>query len=440
MKHKKQSGKKKLLLVQPKRCGLNRWPPLALEILASLTPEDRYDIEIVDEQYEKLDLSRRYDIVGITSNTITSLRAYKLADRFRSKGAKVIMGGVHATFLPEEAEKHCDSIVLNEPEEIWNNILADFENNRLKKRYHGGHVKMDNVPMLKRKFMKDRIYIAPAIQMTRGCPNHCEFCSISAFSGNKIRKKPVKQVIREIKNLTSKNYLLRKYVPLSRPFVMVFDDNLFADREYAIELFKRMEKLRIYWASQAPVRIAFDDELLDHAYKSGCRYLWLGFESLSSESLKSVKKPNRVGVYEKAISKLRKRGFFVKGMFIFGLDGDTKKVFDDTLEFSMKNNLDEVVVNILRPLPGAKLFEDMEKEGRITTYDWSKYTRCVYKPRNMSPRQLEKSVDDFYAKFFSIPSIIKRMRGLKNYRPKRLFIYLFINMMGRYKTARHAHI
>ncbi|MFO8015691.1 MAG: radical SAM protein [Candidatus Woesearchaeota archaeon] len=419
--------KTKLLLIHPsnpKGRTYSSIPPLCLVTLASLTPEKKYDISVADERFEKIDFSRKYDLVGISANTLTVTRAYELARIFRSKGSKVIIGGVHPSTLPEEARKHCDSLVTGEAEEIWQGILEDFEKGRLRKRYRGGFIDMKNFPRLKSKFFK-KYYIVPVTQATRGCPYGCEFCIVRVFNGGRIRKRPVDDVIADIKSINKNNRL--------KMFGFV-DDNLFADRKYAIELFRKMKPLGLKWSVQAPVHLAFDDELLRHAKEAGCKLLWIGFESLNQESLKSVKKHNTAKRFEDAIKRFKDAGMLIRGLFIFGLDGDRKGGLMSTIRFAIKNNLDGIYLHILRPLPGTILFKRLKDEGRITTYDWSKYEDCVIKPKRMSQKELVDEMHEAYREFYSIRSIIRRMRGIRSL--SNSIIYFYFSIRGWMNTRR----
>ncbi len=349
--------KKKILLIQPKKNSYYGrhplFPPLSLVTLASMTPTTKYTVKVVDEQIEKINFNEKVDLVGITCHTIQAKRAYQIADMFRSKGIKVVLGGIHPTFLEKEAKKHCDSVVLGEAEEIWLNLLDDLNNNKLKNIYNGGFTDMSNVPILDPKYISQK-YVFITVQATRGCPNKCEFCSVSVFNGRIIRERPISDVIKEIK-------ILKKNKKFIKNFVFIIDDNLFANRKYAIDLFNRIKELKIYWLILAPVRVAFDKELIDVAYKSGCRMMGIGFESINQESLNSVNKSNTIDKYEKAIKILKKKGIFVWALFVLGLDGDDENTLKNTLAFSIKNNVDRLLIQMLRPLPGTKLFNRFKK-------------------------------------------------------------------------------
>lgn len=423
------TDKKNILLIQPKNEGRrDRYPPLSIISLASLTPENEFDIETIDEQYEKIDFRKKYDLVGISVTTITSTRAYQIADRFRQQGVKVILGGIHATFMPQEAQQHADSIVLNEAEEIWPKILQDLRLGELKGTYQGSLIDMKNFPLLKKKFFKKGIYLLPTTQVSRGCPNSCEYCSVRAYNGNNLRTRPIEDVIEDIKNI-KKNERLNRWIG----FV---DDNLFADREYAIKLFKLMAPLKIYWGTLGTIMVAFDEELLDHAYKSGCRFLAVGFESINPESLRSVNKFNLISRYEEGIRILKKKGIAVSGLFMFGLDGDQGDTVEKSVDFAIRNNLDDAVFQVLRPLPGTRLFERFKQEERITTFDWSKYEGCVITPKNFSSEKLMKDIEQAHKRFYSIACILKRMKGLKNYRIKRIILYFILNGRAWIKTKK----
>ncbi|HID32871.1 MAG TPA: radical SAM protein, partial [bacterium (Candidatus Stahlbacteria)] len=218
-------------------------PPLALPVLAGLTP-DHHDIEIVDENIDDIDLSSGADLVAITSMTSTVPRAYEIADRFRAQGSKVVMGGIHASALPQEALQHADSVVIGEAEGVWSHLIEDFEHNRLKPIYKNkGFPSLKNLPPPRYDLLNTKKYTTTAItHVSRGCPNACNFCTVTKFFGNRYRMRPVEDVIGEIRNFRSR-------------FVGFFDDNIGGNPRYAKELFDALAQEKVMWASQASVAI-----------------------------------------------------------------------------------------------------------------------------------------------------------------------------------------
>jgi radical SAM superfamily enzyme YgiQ (UPF0313 family) len=413
----------KILFVQPSvyKRDIKIYPPLALQNLISLTPNNEFDVELADDQYEEIPFSKKYDLIAISTWTPNSKRAYEIADQFRSKGNKVIIGGVHVSFFPDEAALHSDSVVIGEAEIVWKEVLQDIKKGLLKKRYKSGLIDLNLLPTLNSKYSDN--YLVPCVQATRGCPNLCEFCSVRVFSGNSLRKRPVNDVIKDIISVT-KN---KKFKAL-----FIVDDNLFVDRTYAIELFKKMIPLKVHFTIQAPITAVFDKELLDYCYKAGCRIMGIGFDSINDEAIKNIKKFNLIRKFKEGIEILHKKGIYVWASFIFGFDEDKEDCVRKTIDFAINNNIEICVLCMLTPFPGTILFKKKKKEGRITSFDWSKYNpqqSCVINPENISQRKLVEQVKKEYKRFYSWRSIIKRMAALKyDFRPVRIFGYIITNL------------
>jgi radical SAM superfamily enzyme YgiQ (UPF0313 family) len=284
------------------------------------------DTQILDEDVEAIDYDTDADLIGISFMTFNAPRAYEIADKFRNeKGKSVIFGGYHPSFMPEEAKKHADAVCIGEAETSIPQIIADFAANRLQSFYKSEPADLENLSIPDRKLLKKKFYImADTIQATRGCPHSCKFCSISSFFKQNYRTRPVEQVVEELK-------MLGKYV-------LFMDDDIIVDPENAKELFISMIPLSKHWFSQCNVKIAYDDELLYLAYRSGCRDLFMGFESIEQNNLQSwQKKINKVGDYEWIVKKLHKKGIGVCAGIVFGNDGDTPNIFSNTLDFLKKN-------------------------------------------------------------------------------------------------------
>jgi radical SAM superfamily enzyme YgiQ (UPF0313 family) len=281
-------------------------------------------------------------------------------------------------------------------------MIADFRNNSLKKFYYSEIADLRSLPIPDRKLIQGKHY-APvtAVQATRGCPNACKFCSISAFFNHHFRARPVEHVIEEIE-------------PLGR-HLLFMDDNITADSGYAKELFTKMIPLKKRWYSQCSVSIAYDNELLDLAYRSGCRGLFLGLESLSERNLQQWSKgTNKARDYEKVIQKIHRKGIAIYAGIVFGYDSDIMDIFSETLEFLLRNNIDALQATILTPFPGTPLHEEMEQQGRILDHDWSHYNfgHVVFEPLNMSSDDLKQGHDWVLNTFYSLRMITRRtIRG-----------------------------
>lgn len=410
--------KKRLLLISPlgDRSLLGsdfyfRLPSLGLLKLASLTPPD-WEVNIVDEKVEPLDFSSDADLVGITAMTPVAKRAYEIADRFRSRGIPVVMGGMHVSKLPEEALQHCDSVVVGEAEDLWDVLLADLGRGQMKSiyRHEGGFPCLDRRPLPDWDLYRGKGYLpVHFVETTRGCPFNCEFCSVTSSFGGKFRNRPVDDVEEEI----------RAMKPFPGRFTwqnLVFfnDDNIISSRSHARELLTRMIPYRLDWLGQTSVDMAQDDEMLALCRKSGCMGLLVGFESLSAETLKSVNKGvNKPQQYLDVVERMHDHGIGVKGSFIFGFDTDDEGVFERTVEFAQKAKVDVVYYSILTPYPGTVLYRQMVAEGRIIDHDWNHYNthNVVFRPKNMTPERLLDGYWSALKESFSYSSIFKRMWG-----------------------------
>lgn len=382
------------------------FPPINLAIVASLTPKD-IEVSLIDENVSNIDENVEADLVAITAMTAVAPRAYEIADMFAAKGSKVVMGGIHASALPEEAAQHAHAVAIGEAEAVWPQIIEDFRRGDLKKFYRAEkRPSLEGVPFPRRELWNPSRYLVPGtVQTTRGCPYACDFCSVTTFFGRSYRIRPVEEVVKEVAALGTK-------------IVAFVDDNIIGNIRYAKELFRALIPLKIKWFSQASLNIAQDEELMDLAAASGCMGLFIGFESLSQENLKSIhKKQNKVEEYAQAIEKIHKHGLGIEGAFIFGMDGDDEGVFERTVRFARENKLEAAQFGVLTPFPGTPLYEQLERENRIFDRDWSHYdiSNVVFKPKNMSPETLYNGKNWAWEEFYSWGSILDRLGILRKY-------------------------
>jgi radical SAM superfamily enzyme YgiQ (UPF0313 family) len=376
-----------------------RMPELTLPVLAALTPPD-VEVIVTEEEIEEVVYKSRVGLVGISYMTPLAARAYEIADEYRRRGAKVVLGGIHATALPEEAIQHADAVVVGEAENVWASLIEDFRAHRLRKFYRSErYPDLRGLPVPRRDLLKQGMTFSPySIQTTRGCPFGCQFCSVTRFFGGTFRCRPVEDVVREIEGADKKIWLF-------------IDDNIIGNQPYARKLFQELIPLGIKWAGQSTVLMAKNDELLKLAAKSGCLGLFIGFESLNESNLREAGKGiNKVKEYEECIKKLHDHGIMVLASFIFGFDHDDKSVFERTVDFLIRSKVVAAGLCVLVPYPGTKVYQQMEDEGRILTRDWSKYDygNAVFRPKLMEPEELEEGAGWAACRFYSRSSIISR--------------------------------
>jgi len=339
--------------------------------------------------------------VGITALTVTAPRAYEIADNFRARGVKVILGGIHPSILPEEASQHAAAVVIGEAEGIWPNLIEDFKATKLQRVYRQRErPSLLNLPIPRRDlFAEGAYFFRNTISTTRGCPYSCSFCSVSSFFGHTYRCRPVEETLKEIETLNE------------RKLVGFVDDNIIGNPKFAKELFRALIPYKIKWVAQASVTIAKDDELLKLAAASGCIALLIGFESLSPANLAAVgKRINVVDEYETVIKKIHSQGIAIHGFFIVGLDEDDEDVFKRTVCFAQKMRLESAQFSWPVPYPGTALYESLDKAGRLVTKDWSQYEfNLVFEPKLMSREMLQQRRDRVWREFYSLLSILRRV-------------------------------
>jgi radical SAM superfamily enzyme YgiQ (UPF0313 family) len=397
----------KLELITPESAPsrlLRRWrliqfPQLTMPYIGALTPPD-VEIHHTDEIVEPVDLERDVDLVAITCNTPAANHVYRLAAEFRRRGRKVVIGGPHATALPDEALAHADAVVVGEAETVWPRVLEDFRRGEWQYIYRGEQSDLRGLPQVRRDLIKKRAYGRGVIFATRGCPNRCGYCSIANMYGPGQRRRPIAEVAREVAEIEGKS-------------VIFWDDHLGADRAYALALFKAIRPFGKWWTTQTTLQVAFDDELLAAAADSGCKAFFVGLESISQESLDAQgKRFNVVKQYERAVANLHRHGIAIQAGTVFGLDGDDYGIFERSLRCYREIGIDSATVSIAVPMPGTAFFARLEREDRILTRNWDKYNGkvdAVFAPRGMSPRDLEQGAAWFADHFYSLPSIFERL-------------------------------
>ena len=383
-----------------------KFPSLSLAAIAAVTPAE-WALELCDNSIADIDYSSDADIVALTAMTAQITRAYEIADGFRARGKTVVIGGFHASNMPDEALLHCDAVVIGEGELVWPQLLADWCAGSLQTSYKTGSlIEMSQIPAARREIFKSKGYLLTnTIQTTRGCPHDCEFCSVTAFYGRKYRKRPVDQVLQELEALQGGN-----------SFVFFVDDNIVADRTYSLALFTGMKGMGFKWLSHAPIDFAQDRELIKAAGESGCYGMFVGFESLNQASLSAMgKKTNSAESYLADAQVFRDHGIGILGSFVLGYDGDTPDVFEKTLRFCEEARLEAAIFPILTPYPGTVVRKRLEAEGRIISSDWRDYDmeHVTFRPNGMTVEQLQEGYNRICREFYSFPSMFRRIFKLQ---------------------------
>jgi radical SAM superfamily enzyme YgiQ (UPF0313 family) len=398
----------KVLLIAPSKdrhasrkvSNLVRFPQISLLYVAALTPP-RHSVELVEEEVREVDIHADTDLVGITCMTATAPRAYALADAFRRRGKKVVLGGVHPSVLPEEAKLHCDAVVVGEAEPVWGRVLEDAEANALKPVYHAGtDWDLDAYPLPQRSAGKAMSVIgAVPVVTSRGCPYACEFCCVKSVFGRKIRHVSVDRVVADIAAAGSS-------------WVMFLDDNLVGDQAYATSLFQALGGMGLKWGGQASISFVRNERLLDLAAQNGCVGLFVGLESVSERKMERMNKSMKnLRDTEDAVKKIMDKGILLHASIVFGFDDDDPSIFDQTLDFLWRTKLPSATFNILTPYPGTDLHAQLKAEGRLLTEDWQFYDHCTptFSPRQMSMGELYEGYWKVKESFFSLPGIFSRV-------------------------------
>jgi len=376
-------------------------PPLSLLTVAALTPASHH-VELCDENVQRVDPEAQADLVGITVNVDTSTRAYELAKAFRSRRIPVVLGGIHVSANPEEAMRHADAVCVGEAEGVWREILHDARTGRLKGIYRSPRAAAGiNTPPPRWDLIDPSAYLVTnVVCASRGCPHHCEFCyNSSAYASHTFSPRPMKSILADIAGLNSRQ-------------VLFIDDNLIGNLEWAWRLVRTLRDLDITWHGAVSANVGEHPDLLDMMRESGCRSLFIGFESVNGASLRDAHKhQNRVERYEALIDALHGRGIMVNASLVFGFDHDGPDVFERTVKWLTVNRVESMTAHILTPYPGTALFARFQKEGRIFDYSWEHYNtaRVVFTPKRMTRDELQCGYLRAYRDFYSFSSILRRI-------------------------------
>ena len=382
-----------------RRWRLIQFPQLTMPLLAAYTPSG-VEVHHTDEIVDPVDFDRAADLVAVTCNTPAANHVYRLSDEFRRRGRRVVLGGPHVTALPQEALRHADAVVIGEGEQVWPQIVRDFERGRWQRIYRGQPADLQRMPAPRWDLIRGRTYGKAVTIATRGCVHNCGYCSVPFMYGRGQRRRPVEEVAREIALVPGK--------------VAVFwDDYLTANRSYARALFRAIAPHGKWWTTQTTLRFAFDEDLMMEAAASGCKAVFVGLETISQQSLDAQGKHfNQVAAYEKAVANLHRHGIAIQAGTMFGLDGDDPGIFERTFRYYREIGIDSATIGVVVPMPGTPLFAQLLREGRLLTTNWDLYNgkvNAVFQPRQMSPRTLEQGVAWFADHFYSVPSVLQRL-------------------------------
>lgn len=391
-------------------------PSLGLLTLAGMTPS-RHSCQYHEiDDLRKIDsLPDGFDLVAISSYTAQMPEAYEVADSYRARGVKVVLGGLHVTALPDEAIRHCDAVVTGEGESSWLEVLEAAEAGLLKQRYHGGDAHdMAESPMPAFQLLDPAKYNRLTVQASRGCPFQCEFCASSVLLSPRYKQKPADRVLEETDEIC-------KLWP--RPFIEFADDNAFVNAPYWKKLLTELRSREVHWFAETDLSVHEDDELLSLMHESGCAMVLIGLESSTKEALaglelKSNWKQNQWSKYRDAIRKIQSHGIRVNGCFVLGLDEHKPDIFDDVFEFARGTELFDVQITYQTPFPGTPLYQRLKRENRLL-HDGA-WERCTlfdinYLPRHMTVEELRNGFHRLAKRLYSEEMTLWRRENFKRH-------------------------
>ncbi len=375
------------------------FPPLGLATLASyLDPDD--EISICDEHVESIHMDDRPDLVVIQVYITSAFRAYEIADSYRERGSYVCLGGLHVTSTPKEAAGHADTVFIGPGEDTWPEFLKEYRIGHPKKVYVSTKRSLHRLPFPRRDLLRRRLYLVPnSIVVSRGCPFQCDFCYKSSFfrNGRSFYTLDVDRALSEIDSLRGKH-------------LYFLDDNFFGDPSFTLQLLDGLSGMGRLWQAAGTVASCLTAGLIEKAAKCGLKSLFVGFETLNSNNLRTQHKLHNLDHdYRLAVRRLHDAGVMVNASFVFGLDEDGPDVFERTVEWAIEQGIETATFHILTPYPDTPLFHYLQREKRLTSFNWDRYdTRhAVFKPRRMSAEQLEAGYRWAYREFYSWENILK---------------------------------
>lgn len=403
-----------LLEVQARK-RLWRCPTNGLLTVAALAQDSFSEITYIDENYEAINFGVHYDVIGLSFVAHQAYRAYEIAKKYREMGTKVIMGGIHPTLMYDEVSKYADSVFIGEAEPVWKEFVTDLKRGKLKNKYSNENPESFDLkfsPTPRFDLVNMDYYKMLSISISKGCSHDCEFCASSKLYGYIYRHKLIDQVINEVE-------IAKKYKKEST-IIYFPDDNLISERQFAKELFGAMNSSGIRWYGHSDISLGNDESMCQHLYKSGCRQLLIGFESLSKDGLRCLDKNNwklrQLPNYKKYVEVIQNSGIGIIGSFMIGLDGDNLDEFKRIRDFVVENHIYATNITVQTPFPNTRLYKRLEREGRIFDENWNKYTgfEITYTPLNMTVKELEQYYVWLYKEINSESVINKKLVHFKN--------------------------
>lgn len=400
--------------------------PLPIATLAGLTPKG-IEIEHFDERIEPIDFNTKTDLVGIHTETYTAKRSYEICEEFRKRGIPTIIGGYHAMLIPDEVSQYADSVMVGYAEGIWPVILQDLERGKLKKYYKQKAIEEIKFSLPNRDIFQNKKYLKlHCVETVRGCPYRCNFCAIAAATKSTCVLRPIDIIIEDIKKLKYK-------------LILFVDDNIFGNISRAEELFRRLIPLKVKWVSQGSLNLSRNERVLELMKESGCQGLLVGFESFNSKTLELMDKHTNIafrGDYKEAVKTFHKYGIGLYATFVFGYDSETLDDLDETVERAIDLKFFMAAFNHLVPFPGTPLYKQLLKQKRLTNKKWwldpkFRYGQAPFLPKNYTSEELRDACIAARRKFFSFPSLLKRLTNFQGNlsSPLKIGAYLYANYM-----------
>jgi radical SAM superfamily enzyme YgiQ (UPF0313 family) len=383
--------------------------PLPPALIAGLTPAD-VELRFYDDRMEQVPFDEPTDLVALSVETYTAKRAYQIASEYRRRGVPVVMGGFHASLLPDEVARYADSVVVGEAESLWREVLDDHRHGRPRKLYRQqGRPSLRGARPDRRIFAGKRYLPIGLVEAGRGCHFRCDFCAVQTVFGATQTRRPLDEVVAELAGLER------------RPLIFLVDDNITSNLSEAKEFFRALIPLKLRWVSQASINAAHDEEFLELIARSGCQGVLIGFESLDAANLEKMNKSfNQMrGGYAAALANLRRHKIRVYGTFIFGYEHDTPESFGEAVAFARDHGFYIAAFNHLTPFPGTELYRRLEREGRLLYDAWwldgeYSYNKVPFRPVRLSAADVEHGCVEARRDFYSWPSILRRSADAVN--------------------------